>query len=231
MRRIVCLAIVGIVVQVGNSAMAGSLDWYARGDYNGWDTSAQLADQGGGHFMGTISGLTPGDRFNYKIAREDWSASAPGSNGRVVADANGEINYHFRESTSWGDGWEPSAAMRVGYDDPGQFGWELIGDMNGWAGADMADQGGGLYSIQVPLTTGNYSWKFRENDSWDISIGDDFGNAAANNETVVASDGDWLFELDLPNGRWRASAIPEPSTCFLALGGLLALAAARRRHW
>ena len=162
MKRFVCLVIVGLVAQMSGSALAGPTDWYARGDYNGWSTSDQLTDQGGGYYTGTISGLTPGGRYNYKIARDDWSASAPGSDGRVIADASGEINYHFWESTSWADGWEPSSEMRVGYDDPGQFGWELIGAMNGWSGAAMTDQGGGLYSIQVNLSPGYQEWKFRE---------------------------------------------------------------------
>ena len=228
MRRISCLVALGLVALMSCNAAANP--WYARGGFNGWDTSAQLADQGGGYFTGTISGLTAGDRFEYKIANADWSANAPGSNGKIIADANGEITYHFWEATSWSDGWEPSAAMRVGYDDPGQFGWELIGDMDGWSGTDMTDQGGGLYSIQMTLDTGSYGWKFRENGSWDISIGDDFGNAAGNNNVTVASDGEiWLFELDLPNGRWRTTQVPEPTSLALGLAAFGLLAASRRR--
>ncbi len=231
MKRIVCLIMLGLVAQMGSSVFAADgVDWYARGDFNGFGLTDQLVDQGGGYFTGTISGLTPGDRFNYKIGRDDWSASAPGSDGRVIADASGEINFNFWESTSWGDGWEPSTEMRVGYQDPDQFGWELIGAMNAWAGAAMTDQGGGLYSIQVNLLAGSYDWKFREAGSWDIAIGDNFGNSAANNTAVVASDGDWLFQLDLPNGRWSAAPIPEPTTFVLAGMALATMVFTRRRQ-
>ncbi|GMQ87432.1 MAG: hypothetical protein BMS9Abin08_0635 [Gammaproteobacteria bacterium] len=240
MRRIALTVILGLVVLSTTPVMGTPLDWYARGEFNGWGLADQLVDLGGGHYDGTISGLTQGDRFGYKIAREDWSATAPGSNGRVIADANGEINFHFWESTSWGDGWEPSTGMRVGYSDPGQFGWEIIGDMNSWnIGADMTDQGNGLYSVQIPLTTGSYSWKFREDNSWNISIGDDFGNSAFDNVVVVMSNGDWLFELDLPNGRWDASAVvpanvpavvPEPTPLALIALGLVGLGLSRRKH-
>jgi hypothetical protein len=58
---------------------------------------------------------------------------------------------------------------------------------------------------------------------WAHSTGDDLGNAAANNSVTVANNGDtWQFDLDLPNGRWRTTFIPEPTTlALLALGGLL----------
>ena len=224
MRKILAMAAVAGLMTAG--AMANP--WYARGEYNGWDTSAQLTDNGGGYFTTTLTGLTAGARFNYKIANADWSASAPGSDGRIIADAAGEISYHFWENTAWADGWMPASEMRVGYDDPGMFGWDLIGTLDGWTGTAMTAMGGGLYSIQLPLTAGPHEFKFREGGSWDISIGDNFGNSAANNTLTVDNNGDvWAFELDLPGGRWRTYLVPEPATMtLLALG---ALALVRRR--
>ncbi|GMQ80431.1 MAG: hypothetical protein BMS9Abin04_421 [Planctomycetia bacterium] len=207
--------------------------WYARGDYNGWDISEQMVDQGGGHYTKTINGLTAGTGYEYKIADENWTANAPGSNGKVPADANGEINYHFWEADSWADGWEPSAKMRVGYNDHGLFDWEVIGAMNGWSGGAswyLTDQGSGLHTRQFVLDAGTYEWKFRQQDDWAYAIGDDFGNSAANNSITVASDGDlWEFTLDLPNGRWQAVFIPEPATLGLFCLGGIALVLLRRR--
>ncbi len=234
MRRVGCPIIVGLVAMLAWCQVASAQPWYARGDFNSWSgTADELADQGGGMYSGTISGLTPGTAYEFKVTVDDWSVNAPGSNAKVAADASGELNINFWPNDSWADGWEPSTQMRVGYEDPGLFDWAVIGSFDGWTNdlLTLADQGSGLYAGQIALNAGSYDWKFREAGSWDYSIGDNFGNGAANNSITVANNGDvWAFELDLPNGRWRAYQVPEPATAaLLGLGGLLALAVCRRR--
>lgn len=221
-----------LVVLTATSVTA--TQWYARGEFNNWEATDLMDDQGGGYYTKTISGLTPGQAYEYKIALADFADAAPQSNGLVGADGSGEINYHFWENVTWSDGWQPSASKRVGYEDHGLFGWELVGEMNNWVGGAswyLIDQGDGLHSGQFPLNTGSHEWKFRQQGDWTYGIGEDFGNAAFNSEISVATNGNiWAFDLDLPNGRWRAYPVPEPTTLMMfALGGI-GLMCCRRRN-
>ena len=231
-----------------------ALPWYARGSFNNFDTSLQMVDQGGGHFTATVTGLTAGTDYEYKIAHSDFSGAVPGSNGKVRADASGEINFHFYEldAPSWNDGWNPANASRVGYEDHDLYNWEIVGAFNGWPNTNdsnysLTDQGSGLHTGTFTFATaGTYEYKFRHitsdqtlDPAWNTSIGDNFGNAAANNSFTVANANDmWTFELDLPNGRWRAigpvvaasAAVPEPGTLVLVMFGvMLSVGFARRR--
>ncbi|HVT30003.1 MAG TPA: PEP-CTERM sorting domain-containing protein, partial [Lacipirellulaceae bacterium] len=177
------------------------------------DLTHQMVDQGGGHYTATVEGTYIGEPFDYKLANSDYSTAAPGSNGRVVTNNNGEVNFHLwtNNGDPWTDGWYPNSGPRAGYDDPQQFGWEVIGSFNNWRqlGTDpvysLADMGNGLYTGTFALSAGSYNFKFREQDSWDVAIGNDFGNSAANIPLRVWDDGaQYTFSLDLPNGRWQA---------------------------
>jgi hypothetical protein len=196
-------SIVGFLGALAGQATAQP--YYARGEFNGWGLANPMTLVSGVHHSATVTGLTPDTFYEYKCASEDWSINAPGSNGRILAPSSGEVTFHFYDQEAWSDGWKPDAKRRAGYDDFG-IGWEIMGSFNGWSSGilDLSDQGGGLYAGKIALDAGSYEFKFRMKDSWDISIGDDFGNAAANNPLVVATTGDVVqFELDLPNGRWR----------------------------
>ncbi len=227
--------------------------WFARGsfgdpnapDANGdpWnDLSHQMVDQGGGFYTHTITGLTTGNIYEFKIARSDWSQSSPGSNGKVAADTNGEINFRFWETDTWNDGWYPNNQRRVGYEDPQQFGWEMMGDFYTNPGDDwntplaMTDQGNGLYrSADIVLDGSEFQFKFRKQGDWDVTINGDFGTG--DNAVLTLDAGTWAFELDLPGGRWRAipivaiaSGVPEPSAFVLmAIGCLMMLGRQRRQ--
>ena len=160
-----------------------------------------------------MTGLTPQTDYDFTVLRSDASAIVPGTNLRVRANAAGEIDLKLHEltGTSWGDGWSPANTHRVGYEDHNEFDWELMGTLNEtpWTGGPqwyLTDMGNGLHkgSFTIP-TPGNYQFKFRQQDNWNTSIGDDFGNGAANATfTSTVPNQLWNFELDLPGGRWRA---------------------------
>ena len=202
---------------------------YLRGSFNGWDTSTPMVSQGGGLYSATISG-TPGTRFDFKVANADWSSSWPGGDARTLYNSTGSATIYYRAG-SIADGWNP-AADRIGYADPAQFGWDVMGSFNAWASpvTSLTPVGGGVYSANylVP-TAGTYTFKFREAGSWDISIGSDFRNPGGDCSAITTAANQTLnFLLDLPNGRWSAAVVPEPaSLSLLAAGALLLL---MRRH-
>lgn len=222
-----------VFLAVGVTGAMAQAQYYLRGDFNGWDLSNPMTPMGSGHYMATRTGLTPGSLYEFKVANESWSENAPGSNARTAANANGELIVHLFTGFPFGDGWMPDNNWwRVGYDDPLQFGWDILGSFDGWANpiANMTNMGGGLYMADVAIAPGDYEFKFRKAGDWGVSIGGDFGNGAGNATLHVgASDPMIRFELDLPNGRWRTGVVPEPMTMLGLLVGLGALAARRKK--
>ena len=221
--------------------------WIAHGSFG---ADVTLTDQGNGNFGTSLTGLTAGTAYDVQVLRSDGGASFPGSAAKIAADANGNINLHFYklQSATWADGWSPANASRVGYDDPHQYGWEIVGAFNGWPGANdpafqLTDQGNGLYTGSFAMAAaGTFEWKFRHlaaENPWSTSIGDNFGNSAGNNSFTVANAGDiWNFQLDLVNGRWRAfhpgaglgtAAVPEPASAMLLMLGAVVGLGLRRR--
>ena len=218
-------SILMMLVVCGLALPAAAQPFYVRGDMNGWTTDNIMTDMGGGRWQATLTGLTPGQAYEYKVTTEDWGQSWPGSNGKLMADAAGETTVHLY-MTPAADGWNP-VSTRVGYEDSGLHGWDIMGAFNGWSGpfVTLTDLGSGLYAgtATVP-TAGSYEFKFRKDGDWLISIGNDFGNAAANNQITTVTDGEQvLFELDLPNGRWRAVNPGAVPTTILSWGAVKAL--------
>ncbi|MBL1216833.1 MAG: hypothetical protein D8M59_04990 [Planctomycetes bacterium] len=220
------------VAAMATSAMADT--YYVRGDFNGWSNNADpMVQTGPNSYEYLVTGLTPGQAYEFKATVDDWSMSAPGSNAKHVADANGELFVTLFDTDSHGDGWNPEGKWRLGYADGGAFDWEIVGDMNGWGGGSdwhLADYGGGWHWRIVSLSAGTYQFKFRQQGSWDFNIGDDFGNSAGNNEIFLAEDSQVEFVLDLVNGRWTAHVIPTPgSAMILGVAGLCFVPRRRRR--
>lgn len=218
------------VAAVASAAIAQP--YFVRGDFNGWSNSSDpMVQTDTNTWEYTVTGLNPGQAYEFKASVDDWSMSAPGSNAKYTADANGELHVFLYDTDTHGDGWSPEGKWRLGYTDNGSHDWELMGDMNGWGGGSewyLTDMGGGMHSGTFSLAAGTYQWKLRSQGSWDFSLGDDFGNSAANNELVLAADAMVRFDLDMEGGRWMTTIVPAPSS--VALLGLGGLVAARRRR-
>jgi len=192
---------------------------FVAGAFNGWDAGAnQMTDVDGGNTNYTydITGGTAGNLHEWKITDGTFGTTWPANNVKSAYGAGGSNTVYFRAGTI-ADGWQPGA-NRVGYEDPGQHGWEIIGAINdignGWdepsnsAARQMVDQGNGLYSVNYTIAKppGTYAFKFRQSGSWDINIGNGgFGHNAGDAQvTTLVSNEAVTFQLDLPNGRWRA---------------------------
>ncbi len=194
------------------SATVFAQPYVVRGEFNGWGGGGDLVlnDLGGGKWSATTT-LGGGQYTEFKCTTPDWTFNAPPSNARTAANANGSITFNFFPATSWSDGWLPDNWARVGYVDPQMFGWEIMGSFNNWSAPVLAleDSGGGVYSGVLALDAGSYEFKFRKAGDWSLSIGADFGNGAPNATLDIANNGDIAyFQLDLPNGRWRAQTFP-----------------------
>jgi hypothetical protein len=204
------------------SAFAAQAQYYARGDFNGWGTGNPLTDNLDGTYSTSITGGTSGAYLEWKIAVGDWSSAWPNDNVKSVYDSSGNYTFHFRPG-SVSDGWNPGND-RVGYSDPGH-GWELMGAFNSWSSpVALTSLGGGLYSGTLTIASpGSTEFKFRKAGDWEVSVGQHFGKAAPNASVVTTTPNELVqFSLDLPNGRWQTTVVPEPTAfALLGLGGLL----------
>lgn len=225
MKKMVAVAAL-VLMAMPSLTMAG---WDVRGEMNGWGQTA-MTDNFDGTFTASFSGLSASTVMKYKVDENppgDWSNAFPSQDWFTKTDGAGDLSITF-DTNVIGDGWSP-ASNRVYSPDTG-LDWEVLGDFTGWDGAPVAAvaQGGGLYSVDITIASaGAHQYKFRAPGDWGRQVGDFTGSS--NIEFSSANPNEtYRFELDIPNGRWRQSLIPEPAT--LALLGLGAVAVVRRRR-
>jgi len=203
-KKMMLAALCGLV---GSAAIATAQPYFVRGEFNAWTNADPMIQIGPNKYEYVVPNVFAGIEFEFKATVDDWSASAPGSNAKAAGNIIDELHVFLYDTTTHGDGWFPEGEWRLGYMDSTIFDWEIAGSMNSWAPLptewELIDMGNGLHVGEFVLTPGTYDWKFRQRGSWSISIGDNFGNAAANNVLVVTVGGPIRFELDLPGGRWQ----------------------------
>jgi len=214
-------SVAGVLAFLAAPALA---DYYVAGDFNGWNPAGTPMVEGP---PGTWSALITGapGRHEWKVTIGDWSQSWPGDNARADF-GDGTITLYFYPGAH-ADGWFP-LENRVGYQDLGIHGWEVMGSFNGWTEpvVQLTPMGGGLYQGDyIVPDPGTYWFKFRRIGDWDISIGYDFSNYWHDIQWTTNQPNELMrFMLDLPHGRW--TVIPEPASL---LGLLLGAALLRRR--
>ncbi len=204
--------------------IAQGQQYFLAGDFNGWNSTANPLNANlDGSYSLTISG-TPGATVQWQVVTADWSFKTPGDSGLTVYNAGGQFTVNFYPGT-FSDGWNPTS-NRAGFVDPGLFGYEIMGDFSGGWGTpiSMNSLGNGVYTATYTVDgAGAHQFKFRKAGDWNISIGDDFSNWNHNCTLTIPDASDTVqFTLDLPNGRWQAVVVPEPTALsLLGLGSLL----------
>ena len=191
--------------------------YYVAGDYNSWANPSATAMSGGPtEYTFVITGGTAGNDEQLKVTDGTWSTTFPGNNLHLKYDATGGNTINFFPGVN-NDGWSPGV-NRVGYADPGNLAWEVVGDFTNpnWgsdSNAQLTSTGGGVYKVTyVVATAGTHNFKFRTPGTWDaINFGADFGNGSANGTfTTTSNNAPIQFQLDLPNGRWLAGTPAPP---------------------
>jgi hypothetical protein len=157
----------------------------------------------------TVNGLY----HEIKVTGATWSdPNWPANNVRLKPDANGSNTFYFYPGTIV-DGWNP-IANRIGYADPGNESFEIIGGWDGWVTPlALNNVGNGIFSNSLTVATaGTYAFKFRTPGSWnDIYFGVDFGNNSGDASfTTTTSPQTVPVRLDLPGGRWLIGSLAPP---------------------
>lgn len=227
-----------IIAIAGACALAGAAlanPFFIRGSWHGWGSTGQIpmTDQGDGRWTATLDTSIIGvGKREMKATNDDWSVNGPANNLSVKLEAGQSITVTFWPDSPFGGGWVPGDGPRVGVDDWRYFGWELMGNFNGWsAPLAMTDLGNGLYHLTTNFAEGDVEFKFRKIGDWDVAWGLGGGDGPNITRTISAEEAALGTNIwfDRANGVYKVEAVPEPASMLaLAIGaGLVAL---RRRR-
>ena len=189
------------------------------GAFNGWDnTGVPNPGTDPANPLITTNIMTGGTAGNYQAFKfiknsGDWGATFPGNDLKIKYNAGGSNTVYFYTNT-FADGYVP-LKNRVGFEDPGNMAFEVIGGFTSWNSSPSAQMGlkpgsAGVYTnIFIIPSAGAYNFKFRTPGTWDFSqIGSDIGGGSDLPITTSTANEAVLFELDLVKGRWRAGGPP-----------------------
>ncbi|MCA9261605.1 MAG: hypothetical protein KDA61_20450 [Planctomycetales bacterium] len=230
----------------------------ANGGASDWDPGSApiLADVGGGVYQLQLTGLAGAgefSRFQFKVLDDEGTGPAAWGDPEVPNNGGGSPNNWFFTDASgnaeftidrnvYADGFLPAQdRMTSSIDVPLLTAFYAVGDWmdeaggaGDWNPADamfqLADQGGGMYSLDAVISTpGSYQFKVT-GGSWDYQWG-------TNGRLVDAAN--WAFDTTAPNqtvtfafnaaGAISVAVVPEPTSLFVALCGVATLATRRRR--
>jgi hypothetical protein len=221
------------------SVFSQNLPLYVAGTFNSWGETV-MNDMGGGVWGVTLSGLTPGTEYQFKVNQGDWNWFSPydpaqgNPNSWFYAGGSGSASISF-DLNSYTDGWTVGQ-YRIGENvDPGA--WTAVGAWNGWNNADatsaMTPMGGGIYKLQkIIANPGFYGFKATETGGWDYQVGADGRNINASELTFTTTTANQEVDmfLNAVNGTIMLNVVPEPSSLFLfGLSGLTTFLAVCRR--
>ena len=189
------------------------VDWYLRGGFNGWGTDDPMYDDGSHGDIAAGDGIhtaqvtiSEAGRYEFKVAKEDWSESFPGSGNSWLetSSADETLTVTF-DTNSYSDGWLPETNIIGVSSEPGY--WTAVGDWQGWNNSDpassMSPANDGLYQLNATIPSpGIYQFKAVKTGSWD-AIGADgrsINAATATFETTLV-DQLVLFQVQAHAGR------------------------------
>ena len=177
-----------------------------NGGTTDWDpaTAPGLTDQGGNIYDIAYTGLTASTFYWFKILDDEgsppptWEDPQIGGGGQnmfMLTDASGNVTVTLDRNT-YDDGFFPTTDRVIVDTDATEFAgiyatgsWmDEAGGSSDWQPGDplfqMTDQGGGLFSIDVTISTaGPYEFKVTGNGSWDYQWGTNGRNSNAS--TIV----------------------------------------------
>ncbi len=198
--------------------------WYVRGDFNSWDTSSPMFDDGSngdvtaedGIYTALVAPASAG-RYEFKVATEDFTTGYPGSgNSWLETTSPAESVSVTLDTNSYTGDWLPKTNI-IGVSSNPSI-WTAVGNWQGWNNAEpataMADTGSGTYSLTTQIANpGNYEFKAVMTNTWD-AIGADGRsvNAATAAFTTEEAGQEVAFTVDPASGRIKVAVTPAPPT-------------------